>query len=47
MSIGEDPVPADRVNVVGRLIGDSNGASWSRRCHDDESRKGFFLAGCE
>ncbi len=22
MSIGEDPVPADRVNVVGRLIGD-------------------------
>lgn len=22
MSIGEDPVPADRVNVVGRLVGD-------------------------
>ncbi len=22
MSIGEDPVPADRVNVIGRLIGD-------------------------
>ncbi len=22
MSIGEDPVPADRVNIVGRLIGD-------------------------
>lgn len=22
MSIGEDPVPADRVNVVGRVIGD-------------------------
>ena len=22
MSMGEDPVPADRVNVVGRLIGD-------------------------
>ena len=22
MSIGEDPVPADRVNVVGRLLGD-------------------------
>jgi len=22
MSMGEDPVPADRVNVVGRLVGD-------------------------
>ena len=23
MSLGEDPVPADRVNIVGRIIGDS------------------------
>ena len=22
MSLGEDPVPADRVNVVGKIVGD-------------------------
>ena len=25
MSIGEDPVPADRVNVIGKIIGDAKG----------------------
>ncbi|MGH7164066.1 MAG: hypothetical protein ACREIS_00905 [Nitrospiraceae bacterium] len=24
MSVGPDPVPADRVNVVGRIVGDAS-----------------------
>jgi len=24
MSIGADPVPADRVNVIGRIVGDAS-----------------------
>jgi len=24
MSIGQDPVPADRVNIIGRILGDAS-----------------------
>ena len=24
MSMGQDPVPADRVNVIGRIVGDAS-----------------------